>query len=111
MKKTNRKPRNPNTREYSDTFVTVFNDLDKMFVLFVNDKGHTKVVNVDSNFFYVESLVETYYDMLFDSFCNWGIEDSKKERKEYVKKFIKHLERKCEIDPEVFSEGLKKLLK
>ena len=107
----NRKPRKPNTIEYRDTFLTVFNDDEKMLVIFVTDTGHTKAVNYDDNFFYVEYLIETYLEMILVSFAHWGIEERKEEIKKHVKKFLKHMERKTEIDRELFSKELTEILK
>ena len=105
-----RKP-NQITKEYSDTFVSIINDYEKMLVIFVTDNGHTKAVNYDDNFFYVESLIETYLEMLLVSFKNWDIDTHKEEIKKHVKKFLKHMEKKTEIDRELFSQELTDLLK
>lgn len=99
------------TKEYSDTFVSVINDNEKMLVIFVTDNGQAKVISYDDNFFYVEILIETYLEMLLVSFKRWGFDTHKEEIKKHVKKFLKHMEKRTEIDRELFSEELTELLK
>ena len=67
---------------YRDWFVSMFNDNQKLLIIFVNDIGDTKVISYDSNFYCIEDNIIAYREVLFKS-----IEDNE-ERNEFLKAFI-----------------------
>ena len=100
--------------DYKDYVITIFNDFDKCMLVFLTDNGHTKSVDYDSNFFYVEELIDTYYEMAVKSFKGWRNKDldleDLKEIKRLLKKFIAHLKRQCEIDLSCVRKETKEVL-
>lgn len=106
------------TTQYRDTFVTLFHDEEKMALVFLNDRGKTKSISYDDNFFYVESLVEEYYEMLLDSFQHWRTkelcDDDLDEMRIYLSGFYLWLNKEQQEEPldfEVLSEEVQQLLK
>lgn len=104
--------------EYRDMFVSLFHDEEKLTMVFLNDRGETKSICYDDNFFYVESLLEEYYNMILSSFKGWRDREldqqDLEELKEYLVAFYKWLDGGNEEEPldfEVLSEELQELLK
>lgn len=98
--------------DYKDTFITIFNDSDKLCVVFLNDKGKTQAINYDDNFFYVEYLIDTYYDFIVDSFKGWKNNKLYKSDWEeifsHLLKYIKHLKRQSDdLDFEAVSKEVR----
>lgn len=100
--------------DYKDYVITIFNDCDKCMVVFLTDNGYTKAIDYDSNFFYVEYLIDTYYEMAVKSFKGWRNKDldleDLKEIKGLMKKFVAHLKRQCEIDMSYVCKEAKEVL-
>ncbi len=74
--------------EYADLCVSVFADMDKCLLVFVNDKGTCKVINFDSNFYSVENDIIAYIDLINDS-----LDNDIKETKPFIVKWLKHLKK------------------
>ena len=85
--------------DYEDCFITLFHDYEKCMVVFLTDNGHTKAICYDDNFFYVESILDTYVEMLEKSFVGWKnrplTEDDYDEMREMTKRFYRHFKRQC----------------
>ena len=99
--------------DYTDLFVTIFVDYDKTLLVFVNDTGDTKAVNFDDNFFYVESLIDTYFDMISKSFDKWyggDVEKGNKEKRKHLAKYVRHIQKQARIDLQQCDDDVKKLL-
>lgn len=99
--------------DYSDCFVSIFNSDDKCKLVFVNDKGDTMAVDYDSNFFYVEYLLDTYYSMIIKSLKSnyYKINGTNDEIKPYLRKYYRHIKRQCsDIDLSLASEQVNALL-
>lgn len=95
--------------DYRDSFITIFCDDEKYFVVFVNDRGSVNAINYDDNFYYVEYLIDTYFDLIVDSFKRWGHKDLTdedwREIAQHTIKYIKHLKRsQAEINYELICE-------
>ena len=89
--------------DYKDTFITVFNDPDKLMLVFLTDSGHTEAVSYDDNFFYVEYLIDIYEEMLEKSLKTYKLKNELdandyREIKSYVNKYIKHLKKFGDLD-------------
>ncbi len=88
--------------DWKDCCVTLFNDDDKCMVVFLTDNGHTKAINYDDNFFYVESVLDAYVEMLEKSFMGWNVrqltDDDYDEMKEFTTRFYRHIKRQCNGD-------------
>lgn len=67
---------------YRDTFITLFNDEEKCLAVFVNDRGQTKVINYDDNFYSVEDDILAYDELIKHATSD------KQEQQEYLHKFI-----------------------
>lgn len=101
--------------DYRDSFITIFNDDEKMIVVFLNDNGTTKAIGYDSNFFYEELLLDTYLEMIELSFKGWKnkqLTDSDYEEiKEHLGKYYKHLIRFADdLDLSLANEQVRGLL-
>ena len=72
--------------EYRNVYVTHYFDDEKLLSLYVNDKGHTKVIGVDDNFYTVEEDVIAYIDILMDA-----VDNDKTEAFDYIVDFLRHL--------------------
>ena len=101
--------------QYRDTFISMFDDSEKALTIMVNDKGKTKVINYDDNFFYIESLLDTYLELIEDSFKYWvdrelDIEELK-AIKQLLQDFYKNLKQYGEIDLELANKRVQELLK
>ena len=71
--------------DYRDTYISVFFDSEKLFVIFVNDRGHTKVLNIDDNFYCVEENILAYKDLIEDA------TDNVEEQRDYLGTFINYV--------------------
>ena len=49
---------------YRDAYISVFCDNQKCLLVFVTDKGLTKTVNIDSNFYTIEDDIITYKELI-----------------------------------------------
>lgn len=100
--------------DYKDTFITIFNDDDKCFLVFITDTGKSKVISYDDNFFYVEYLLDIYLEMIEASFKGWKhkrlTQNDYEEIKACLGKYYKHLKRQCEIDLECVSNETRGVL-
>lgn len=102
--------------DYKDTFITIFSDWDKMLLCFVTDTGKSKVVSLDDNFFYVEELIDTYYEMIVQSFMGWRNDYSAlnegdwKEIKEHLEKYVRYIKKESTIDLTLCNDDVKALL-
>lgn len=67
---------------YRDTYITLFNDEEKCLAVFVNDRGQTKVINYDDNFYSVEDDILAYDELIRHATSD------EKEQQEYLHKFI-----------------------
>ena len=85
---------------YQDICVSVFVDNNKCLIIFVNDKGNTRVVNFDSNFYSVEDNIIAYEEMLRDSLLDDTTNDIREvDREDYsklLKDYIKSVEKELE---------------
>lgn len=102
--------------DYRDCNVSVFHDDEKCLMLFVNDLGQSKAICYDSNFFYVEELLDAYFEAIEQSFKGWKnkelSDDDYDEIKGYLRKYYKHLKRQCDdIDLSQANENVRRLLK
>jgi len=100
--------------DYKDYVITIFVEQDKGMVVFLTDNGHTKAINFEDNFFYVEYLIDTYYEMAVKSFKGWRNKDldleDLKDIKRLLRKYIAHLKRQCEIDLSCIGKETKEVL-
>ena len=101
--------------DYSDCFITIFNDVEKATLVFLNDNGNTKAINYDDNFFYVERLLDTYLEMIELSFKGWKNKDLNEndyqEIKEHLGNYYKHLIRYADdLDLSLANEQVRGLL-
>lgn len=88
---------------YRDSYITIFNDEEKCLVVFLNDRGQTKVINYDDNMYSYMDDIDAY-----DTLIRHATDDEQEQQK-YLGKFIKYLARevaKCneEIDYEYLKE-------
>ena len=85
---------------YRDIFVSVFVDSEKCLVIYVNDKGNTRVVNYDDNFYSVEEDIVAYDEMLRDSLKDDTTNDIREvDREDYLRllgNYIKSVEKELE---------------
>ena len=99
---------------YRDDIITIFDDYERLTCVFLNDLGKTKAISYDDNFFYVEYMVDTYYEFLEDSFKGWKgkelDEADKQEMKTYLEAFIKDMKNHNELDEEAYSKEVRGLL-
>ena len=75
---------------YRDYCISVFNDDEKCLLIFVNDRGNTKVLNYDDNFYCIEDNIITYYELLKNTL------DNEDEHKEYLEPFIAYIKKEIE---------------
>lgn len=52
---------------WRDPCVSVFGDEDKVLAVYVNDKGKTRVINYDDNFYSIYEDIRAYNELLLDS--------------------------------------------
>lgn len=85
---------------YRDVFVSVFIDSEKYLVVYVNDKGNTRVVNYDDNFYSVEDDIIAYDEMLRDSLKDDTTNDVREvDKEDYLRllsDYIKSVEKELE---------------
>lgn len=72
---------------YRDFYITLFNDNQKYLAVFVNDRGLTKVINYDDNFYSYIDDIEAY-----DTLIKHATDDEQEQQK-YLGKFIKYIAR------------------
>lgn len=100
--------------DFKDDTITIFNDDDKLILVFVNDRGNSEVVSYDDNFFYVEYLLDTYLDLLEKSFRGWRNreldQNDYEEIKVYLKRYYRHLKRQTEVDLQSANDQVRGLL-
>ena len=88
---------------YRDFYISLFNDEQKCLAVFVNDRGLTKVVNWDDNFYSYLDDIDAYNTLIKHA------TDDDEEQQQYLGKFIKYLARELakgeqEIDYEYLKE-------
>ena len=71
---------------YSDIYITQFVDTEKCLTIFVNDRGQTQVINVDSNFYSAEDNVVAYYMLIKHA------TDDADEQKEFLGRYLAFVE-------------------
>jgi len=100
--------------DYKDFYITIFNDDDKLALVFLNDIGDTQSINYDDNMFYIEYLIDTYLEMITKSFKGWRdkelTDSDKKEIKTHLQKYVNHLKRHTEIDYEACDSAVLEML-
>jgi len=75
-----------NTLLYRDSFISMFFDDEKYLAIFVNDRGLTKVISVDDNFYSIEEDIIAYRDLIAHSLA------TEEEQKEYLRAFASYCE-------------------
>lgn len=74
------------TMLYSDDYISVFNDSEKCLLIFVNDRGFTKVLNYDDNFYSVEDNLIAYNELIMHATSD------KNEQKDYLNRYRQFIE-------------------
>ena len=101
--------------EWKDYYITIFNSDDFYTLVFLNEKGNTKSVCYEDNFFYVECSIDTYLYMVEDTFKSYKHaeldEDDYNEISDYLKRYYKHVKRQCEVDLEALNEHTLEVLR
>lgn len=69
---------------YRDAYISVFFDDAKLLAIFVNDRGQTKVLNIDDNFYCVEEDIIAYKELLEHTYAD------DEERVNYLGTFINY---------------------
>lgn len=75
---------------YRDSYISLFFDDEKYLAIFVNDRGQTKVLNIDDNFYCVEEDIIAYSELIKHA------TDDENEQKEYLKAFINYTKSELE---------------
>lgn len=75
-----------NTLTYRDDYITIFCDTEKCLLVFLNDRGDTKVLNFDDNFYSIEEDILAYDELIKKTYL------PSEEQKEYLGKFVKYCE-------------------
>lgn len=85
MERGNERAQVNDTILYRDYCVSLFNDEEKMLLIFVNDRGNTKVLNYDDNFYSVEDNIIAYYEVLKNTITD------EEEQRGYLEAFIDYV--------------------
>ena len=100
--------------EYKDYAITIFNDDDKLMLVFVNDRGNAKVVSYDDNMFYIEYLLDTYLEMIENDFLGWRnkhlTDKDYEEIQPLLKRYYRHVKRYGDIDLEALNGHTREVL-
>ena len=70
---------------WRDFFVTIWCDTEKCYSVYLNDKGLTKTINIDSNFYSPEDDIIAYKEMI-DTSSAQG-----KDKSKFLKRFIDYV--------------------
>lgn len=75
-----------NTLIWEDDFITIFCDRNKCLLVFINDRGNSKVLSFDDNFYSIEDNILAYDELIKKTYL--PIE----EQKQYLGEFVKYCE-------------------
>ena len=75
---------------YRDCYMSLFFDDEKYLAIFVNDRGLTKVLSTDDNFYSVEDDIIAYRDLIAHSSADTD------EQKEYLRAFINYTQKELD---------------
>lgn len=77
------------TLVWEDDFITIFCDQNKCLIVFINDRGDSKVLSFDDNFYSIEENILAYDELIKKTYL--PIE----EQKTYLGKFYRYCEEEC----------------
>lgn len=101
---------------YRDAYISVFFDDKKLLAIFVNDRGQTKVLNVDDNFYCVEDNIVAYKELIehtaddeeqtnfLGTFINYTIDEVRKGGQDLNYEYLWHVGIDCEKILRTFKE-------
>ena len=78
-----------NTLVWRDDFITIFCDYEKCLIVFINDRGDSKVLSFDDNFYSIEDNILAYDELIKKTYL--PIEEQKK----YLGEFYHYCEEEC----------------
>lgn len=74
---------------WEDDFITIFCDQNKCLLVFINDRGDSKVLSFDDNFYSIEDNILAYDELIKKTYL--PIEEQKK----YLGEFYRYCEEEC----------------
>lgn len=75
-----------NTLVWRDDFITIFCDYEKCLIVFVNDRGDSKVLSFDDNFYTIEDNIVAYDELIKKTYLPID------EQKTYLGEFVRYCE-------------------
>lgn len=75
-----------NTLVWRDDFITIFCDYEKCLIVFVNDRGDSKTLSFDDNFYSIEENILVYDELIKKTYLPID------EQKQYLGEFVKYCE-------------------
>lgn len=78
-----------NTIIWEDDFITIFCDQNKCLLVFINDRGNSKVLSFDDNFYSIEDDILAYDELIKKTYL------PVEEQKKYLGEFYHYCEEEC----------------